>query len=354
MNHSIFIVILITILSQFIERIQSNSINQCKTQLDQCQTNFFDELKQYKFNDFETSYYQLCSSDGSYMRFVDCVRQIIENEPCIGQQLHRELCNKRGLKLSSYRYTWKANIVHDICYRTSELLDQGLNTPKWQCDLEHYEKTKKFNGPEVCEYWRSFRDCIAEKVQEHCGDMVANISDFMFHTHTSYFSKYTQCNLPGEPHTKCWLDLIESIPRMPHMEPIKTEPSLSTTTAEMVTEKPRIKSMPTTTLKTYFLANVADDEATRSKSIDETFQNDNDHDAFHSNLVREAKMNGDLGGDRDDQFHHNSDGDDDVGPPSHHLNQLPLENGSKCSTLINYSLMDLMIIITLLLSINYH
>lgn len=216
--------------------------------------------------------------------------------------------------------------------------------------------------------------------------MVANISDFMFHTHTSYFSKYTQCNLPGEPHTKCWLDLIESIPRMPHMEPIKTEPSLSTTTAEMVTEKPRIKSMPTTTLKTILPSshksndpttesneiesqsqkrkkmdkiiaakkNVADDEATRSKSIDETFQNDNDHDAFHSNLVREAKMNGDLGGDRDDQFHHNSDGDDDVGPPSHHLNQLPLENGSKCSTLINYSLMDLMIIITLLLSINYH
>lgn len=63
------------------------------------------------------------SPDGSYMKFVDCIRNLNENE--CKQPLHRELCNKRGLKMSSYRYTWKSNIAHDICYRTTPLMDQG-------------------------------------------------------------------------------------------------------------------------------------------------------------------------------------------------------------------------------------
>lgn len=37
----------------------SSSVN-CKAKLDQCQTDFFNQLKQYKFSDHEMSYYQLC------------------------------------------------------------------------------------------------------------------------------------------------------------------------------------------------------------------------------------------------------------------------------------------------------
>ncbi|KAH7637459.1 hypothetical protein DERF_005078 [Dermatophagoides farinae] len=267
----------------------SSSVN-CKAKLDQCQTDFFNQLKQYKFSDHEMSYYQLCSSDGSYMRFVDCIRQINEHEAGCKQPLHRELCNKRGIKIFSYRYTWKSNLAHDICYRTFPLIDQDffkhekciskvLNTPKWHCDLVHYEKTKKANGLEACEHWKAFRQCIYAKVEEHCGEKVANISDYLFHAHTSYFSKYTACNLPGEPHTKCWLDLIDSIPRIPSMATTTTNNNTATTT----TAKPE-----TTTLT---IERNHDD----LMAIEHDSYDDDERLITNSrtNLIREAKMKND-------------------------------------------------------------
>ncbi|OTF83944.1 hypothetical protein BLA29_001797 [Euroglyphus maynei] len=194
----------------------------CKAKLDQCQTEFFQELKHYKFNEHEMSYYQLCSSDGSYMRFVDCVRQLNQHEPGCQQPLHRELCNKRGMKISSYRYT----------------------------------------------HWKAFRECIYEQVDKHCGKLVANISDYLFHAHTSYFSKYTVCNLPGEPHTKCWLDLIDSIPSSSSSSYMTTTESLKTTTTQL--------NQTTTTTKPNLNA--------------------------RTNLIREAKMNSHPNDNVDEQY----------------------------------------------------
>ncbi|XP_075679008.1 uncharacterized protein LOC113796992 isoform X1 [Dermatophagoides pteronyssinus] len=287
--HRTMIWVLLAIIIVFdVAQAQSSLSLMCKSRLDQCQTEFFNELKQYKLVEHELSYYQLCSSDGSYMRFVDCVREISEHDvECKQQPLHRELCNKRGLKLSSYRYTWKSNLVHDICYRTSasSIIDQDffkhekcisevLNKPKWHCDLDHYEMTKRTNGLEACQHWKSFRQCIYDEVDKHCGQLGANISDYLFHIHTSYFSKYTICNLPGESHTKCWLDLIDSIPSIPI-----TASSTTTTAPPITTGSPIItRIMETTTLE----------------SIDRINS--------RTNLIREAKMKSDHSNDDDQHF----------------------------------------------------
>nr|XP_027203097.1 uncharacterized protein LOC113796992 [Dermatophagoides pteronyssinus] len=228
--HRMVICVLLAIIIVFdVAQAQSSLSLMCKSRLDQCQTEFFNELKQYKLVEHELSYYQLCSSDGSYMRFVDCVREISEHDvECKQQPLHRELCNKRGLKLSSYRYT----------------------------------------------HWKSFRQCIYDEVDKHCGQLGANISDYLFHIHTSYFSKYTICNLPGESHTKCWLDLIDSIPSIPI-----TASSTTTAAPPITTGSPIItRIMETTTLE----------------SIDRINS--------RTNLIREAKMKSDHSNDDDQHF----------------------------------------------------
>lgn len=57
-------------------------------------------------------------------------------------------------------------------------------------------------------HWKDYRDCVFDEVRKDCGDHVAQLSDYMFHAHYSYFSKYLQCNLKGEQHTKCWYDSV--------------------------------------------------------------------------------------------------------------------------------------------------
>ena len=71
-----------------------------------------------------------------------------------------------------------------------------------------------------------FRKCTFTAVTKECGNNAANVSDYLFHTHGSYFTKYTLCSLSGEQFTKCWYDWLS--------ERLAASTTTTTTTARSV------------------------------------------------------------------------------------------------------------------------
>lgn len=159
-------------------------------------------------------------------------------------------------------------------------------------------------------YWKQFRDCVYKKVEDHCGKMVANLSDYLFHAHASYFSKYSNCLLPGEPHTKCWLDLIDSIPRIPKTTtsvPSTTVKAAKPTTSKVIPEPTTKKILKATPVFSTTEVDIMEIEETKndilehddlimednnSKTMNVDVEHDNlNENELHNNLVREAKLN---------------------------------------------------------------
>lgn len=190
-------------------------------------------------------------------------------------------------------------------------------------------------------------------MEDHCGKMVANLSDYLFHAHASYFSKYSNCLLPGEPHTKCWLDLIDSIPRLPKTTtsvPSTTakaaKPTTSKTAPEPTTKMQKIlKTTPafsTTEVEIMEIEETKNDilehddlimEDNNSKTMNVDVEHDNLNDnELHNNLVREAKMNIATANSNNDH------------------NQQQLINGS--INIANYEILTILSLIILIITIN--
>lgn len=62
----------------------------------------------------------------------------------------------------------------------------------------------------VLSYWQSFRECVAVQVTSKCGPRATQVSDYLLHTHASYFKQYQVCNLTGPVATRCWHDWIST------------------------------------------------------------------------------------------------------------------------------------------------
>ncbi|KAH9402023.1 hypothetical protein TYRP_016596 [Tyrophagus putrescentiae] len=220
------------------------SLCNCAEKLERCDNTLVAEMKAIKWSTADTEYrqiyYDVCSNEGIYNRFVSCVR------PLLGQcdndkSFLRAACQSRSLKLNTYRYTWKTNLLNDVCYRTLPIFDveffrhekcisKVLNQKGQLCDTEHYKMVKATSGTKSCPHWNDFRQCSQTMVQNECGVMAANISAYMFHSHASYFTKYTVCNFTaleaygqdygsegGQVVTDCWYDwLLKRISVLPH------------------------------------------------------------------------------------------------------------------------------------------
>lgn len=110
----------------------------CKAKLHHCETAFQSELQRIKFGQAQAHHDQIysdvCRQKGLYDRYMSCVQQTLTIGQCShltgtrltsNRELKRELCEGRTIKLASYRYTWKVNLIHDVCFRTSSVLDGG-------------------------------------------------------------------------------------------------------------------------------------------------------------------------------------------------------------------------------------
>ena len=92
-------------------------------------------------------------------------------------------------------------------FKHEKCISKVLNSNGWNCEA-HYKMVKQTNGLKSCQHWDDFRKCAHASVTNECGAIVANLSDVLFHTQFSYFTKYSSCDLPGSNHTKCWYDSL--------------------------------------------------------------------------------------------------------------------------------------------------
>lgn len=225
-------------------------LSQCSKDVNKCFSDFstnLDEHKSHQFNDTEKELSNICDrKNGIYFKFIDCINSI--GEHCSSDNKFTQyLCETRKLKMRISRYNWKATLFHEICHNTSSQLSQGfikhescisdvLNAKKWKCDNNYDKPIKalknwKKNINTTCSLWRKFRDCSKMDVKQKCGAEASNISDFLFHSHQSYFDKYNTCELEGDSPTKCWFEFV-------HKPMVTvTQNSISTSTESLITEQ---------------------------------------------------------------------------------------------------------------------
>lgn len=111
-----------------------------------------------------------------------------------------------------------------------------LNRKDWICDRSFSGLVRTSNVPQVCTHWINLRECSKNEVARHCNPEATNLSDYMFHTHGNYFSKYQQCHFGGggggvDKAAKCWIDRVQ-FEASQAVNTITTDTPSSTTAAD--------------------------------------------------------------------------------------------------------------------------